>query len=635
METDDKWSRIFTLDISDYFDLRNKALVDGFSINAGAKLRPDGSVRISRLEEFLTSGTGQADPKVIHYENGAPIIQGSMIWFSMTTRGYGPIPSSYQGVYSYNLQTREWDVTGTLGFHRGDGIIRPWHATDILFDRFDGSWKISTTSHGDEERQTIYIGKTFQDPRFGYHEFEMEALRFGSSGNHQNEDPSAFFDESVNKWRIAFAAGRSGGFGISLYEADEWDREWSFVSEYASVSNTGILIQKIGGERYVFSGRGDTPCPMEVLSYPGLQKLGELDLDVHPEGRNVWPVIIPNTFATGTEYYLLTFDRSSLFDGWSYGNLHWYYATEFAAQHLEYSDEKSHGHPIYSNNLPATSSLTPLPPSSSSSYVVFELGMELHSNEGPRTIEGLDGVTIEQRDTGELVISGNLGEIWKSTPRPGFDLGTYINVLQADGNWITWSERDGLEVAWKSQEQPGGRTACCGYYVVVMDVKMYTLGIYERFGAQDFGDPLWQTSIKQNIMPSILPSVLFEVGTELNSNEGPRPVDGLEGITIEQQPTGELVINSATEGEIWRSSTHHGPIIGEYTTVLQRDGNFITWRGGPGNIVAWKSQEQPGGDIDCCGDYVVLLDMVQRTLGVYRGSDADNFGNSLWSTTTN
>jgi hypothetical protein len=131
------------------------------------------------------------------------------------------------------------------------------------------------------------------------------------------------------------------GYQTVLMEAKRLDRQWKQIAEYTPVSSTGILIQKIGGKRYMFIGRGDTPCPFEVLSYPELEKVGELNLSEHPKGRNLWPVIIPVTYESGTSYYLLTFDRSGLFGGWSYGNVHWYYAEEFAKGFLEYKEEKS------------------------------------------------------------------------------------------------------------------------------------------------------------------------------------------------------------------------------------------------------------------------------------------------------
>ncbi|MBN2164178.1 MAG: hypothetical protein JXR25_13590 [Pontiellaceae bacterium] len=322
-----------SVDISAFFDLRDAAFISGFSVLAGARLGHGEQVKITALEQVLPSGTGQADPKVIHDESGAPMIDGDTIWLAMTTRGYGPIPSSYQGVYSYNLKTKEWKVTGAMSFDQGDGIKRPWHASDIFYDRTDRTWKVFTVSHGDDHR--IYYGVCDQDPRFGIVEVNMTAADYESVRN--EEDPSVFFDAAAGKWRMAVCKYRNG-YQTVLLESDRWDGRWEPVSLYEPTSCTGILIQKIGGTRYVFLGRGDSPCPFEVLSYPELKKMGELKLDEHPEGRNVWPVVIPVTRSTGTAYYLLTFDRDGLYEGWSYGKLHWYEATRFATGFKEYAE---------------------------------------------------------------------------------------------------------------------------------------------------------------------------------------------------------------------------------------------------------------------------------------------------------
>ncbi len=121
-----------------------------------------------------------------------------------------------------------------------------------------------------------------------------------------------------------------------MMEADTWNGEWKQIDVYEPTSSTGVLIQKIGGQRYVFIGRGDTPCPLEVLSYPGMEKIGELNLSEHPIGKNVWPAIIPVTKSDGTAYYLLTFDRDAWTGPRTYGNIHWYYAEEFANGFKEY-----------------------------------------------------------------------------------------------------------------------------------------------------------------------------------------------------------------------------------------------------------------------------------------------------------
>ena len=252
------------------------------------------------------------------------------------SRLYSPIPSSYQGVCRYDLKTKEWAVAGTLTFNRGEDALRPWHASDIFFDRNDKTWKVLTVSHGDDYK--IYYAESETDLRSGYHEVEAEVLRYTSVGN--EEDPSAVFDADAGKWRMAVCKSNKGYQSV-LMEAKRLDCQWREIAVYTPVSSNGILMQKIGGKRYVFIGRGDTPCPFEVLSYPDLEKVGELNLSEHPSGRNMWAVIIPITYDSGTAYYLLTFDRSGLFSGWSCGNVHWYQTKEFADGFLEDAKEKS------------------------------------------------------------------------------------------------------------------------------------------------------------------------------------------------------------------------------------------------------------------------------------------------------
>ena len=126
------------------------------------------------------------------------------------------------------------------------------------------------------------------------------------------------------------------GYKTILMEANDWNGDWKEISVYEPTSSTGVLIQKIGGNRYVFIGRGPTPCPLEILSYPDMEKVGELSLSEHPIGKNIWPAILPVTKENGTEYYLLTFDRDAWTGQRTYGNIHWYYGKEFAENFWEY-----------------------------------------------------------------------------------------------------------------------------------------------------------------------------------------------------------------------------------------------------------------------------------------------------------
>jgi len=320
---DEEWTVLGSFDISEHFELRDKSVLEKFSVMIGARLGNGESITISKVEQYLTCGTAQADPRVLHYEDGAPIIEGNKIWVAMTTRGYGT--QLYQGIYSYDLVTKEWLISGTLVFNKGDGLIRQWAASDVFYDRKSKTWKIFTVSHRDDHM--LYSGATKKDPRFGLTEISCSKVNYTSVGN--EEDPSVIWDSEAGKWHMAVCKAK-GGYQTILMEADEWNGEWKQIEVYEPTSSTGVLIQKIGGKRYVFIGRGKSPCPLEVLTYPGLKKVGELNLSEHPVGKNIWPAIIPVTKETGTAYYLLTFDRDAWTGPRTYGNIHWYEAEEFA-----------------------------------------------------------------------------------------------------------------------------------------------------------------------------------------------------------------------------------------------------------------------------------------------------------------
>ena len=158
-------------------------------------------------------------------------------------------------------------------------------------------------------------------------EIPVSKVKYQSVNN--EEDPSVIWDDEAGKWRMAICKAKNG-YQTILMEADDLDGEWKQLSIYEPTSSTGVLIQKIGGKRYIFIGRGNTPCPLEVLSYPEMKKLGELNLSEHPKGKNIWPAILPISEKNGTSYYLLTFDRDAWTGPRTYGNIHWSNANEFA-----------------------------------------------------------------------------------------------------------------------------------------------------------------------------------------------------------------------------------------------------------------------------------------------------------------
>ncbi|MDR1331595.1 MAG: T9SS type A sorting domain-containing protein [Tannerella sp.] len=382
-----------TIDAGTYFDLRDDNIIKDFSIALGARLNPAESVSFSGLSQYLSSGTGQADPRVLHYEDGAPIIVDNKIWLAMTTRGYDPIPSSHQGIYCYDLASKEWQLTGDMSFDNGDGLKRPWHATDVFFDRNDRQWKFLTVSHGDDHK--IYSGACDKDPRFGITENTARVLDCGIS---QGEDPSIIYDADAKKWRLAMCRDAGGGFNTVLLESAEWDGAYTLIAENSAVSSTGILLQKVGGEYFVFQGRGN--ANYEILSYPDLTKRDVLKVSPLLTDRNIWPVIIPVTSEAGTVYHLLTFDREQVTGTYSYGNLHWYRATEEATGFFEYNPDSS----ALIDNRPAVIKHRKVFPNPAGKF----LHVEGLAKPATATVRNLTGQIMAQKETSGVVDVGSL-----------------------------------------------------------------------------------------------------------------------------------------------------------------------------------------------------------------------------------
>ncbi len=385
-----------SVDVGSYFDFRDDNVIKDFSVCLGARLDPAESVSFSKLEQYLSSGTGQADPRVLHYEDGAPIIVDNKIWLAMTTRGYDAIPASHQGIYSYDLTTHEWQLTGDMSFDNGDGLKRPWHATDIFFDRRVHKWKFFTTSHGDDHK--IYYGICNNDPRFGISEVTATVL---NNGIGQGEDPSVIYDATSGKWRLAMCQSVAGGFNTVLLESENWNGPYTQIALNSEISSTGILIQKVGGNYYVFQGRGNGNY--EILSYPGLAKLDVVKASPLLTDRNIWPVIIPITGAAGTTYNFLTFDREQVTGTYSYGNIHWYHASEVATDFYEYD-------PALTN----PSVLTELKKSMDKQLRIYPnpvqntLNIEGLADQATATIRNTSGQVILEKGTTGTLETGNL-----------------------------------------------------------------------------------------------------------------------------------------------------------------------------------------------------------------------------------
>lgn len=315
-------------DIDLKIDFSNPEVLSGYRAYLGYTVAPGGRAAVSKATHYLTGGAAQADPKPLHNQRGEILREGSKIWVAMTTRGYS-INSSYQGIYSLDFATNELELVGTMAFNlceNGERRYGPYHASDIVYDENSGRWIVMTTSHINGHQ--VCSGVIPEDPRTGGFQF-VDVRKADYPGSVKNEeDASLIFDEEAGKWRLVMCHTRGGGYQLPLFEADTWDGTYTEIARYAEIPCTGIQLQKLDGQYYVFFGRNTDNC--EALYYPEMTKAATLNIQSSPRSYNVWPVIIPIEDETLgiTRYFMLSFDRDAHTNAHAYGNIYLYEAEQ-------------------------------------------------------------------------------------------------------------------------------------------------------------------------------------------------------------------------------------------------------------------------------------------------------------------
>jgi hypothetical protein len=323
------------------FDFRTPEVIEGFKAYSLVELSPGASLSIGRFHNYYTGGDGQADPRPLHYKDGTIIEEDGKIWLQMTTRGYQPIPASYQGIYSLDLDTYELQLASVVVFDKEDADTTLWgyHASDFVYDEDAGEWIVVTSSHGDDAR--LRYGKLDRgdDPRVGPFIVCRVKPVVTTPSISGTEDPALRFDPAIGKWRLISCYSGVGGFNTVMLASDTADPLGSYArwGAYQSASTTGNQLVSIGGKLYALLGRGVSR--LEAVSLPAFQDdpeggklICELKYDALTGSNNVWPVVLslPADGAGTEKYLMMTFDRDQVqyVSGYSYGRIYLYEADE-------------------------------------------------------------------------------------------------------------------------------------------------------------------------------------------------------------------------------------------------------------------------------------------------------------------
>ncbi len=317
-------------DFNKYVDLRGKKYIQTYHANIYVHLR-EGKAVVNNAEVGFSTGSGLADIRAITYENGEPILDGGRIWYTMSIRGRA-LPHHIQGVFSMDPSVFDIKFEGIIVFDRDDGILRNEVASHIFYDRKDEIWRGLTTgfsafANPEKEEKQLLAVESAKDPRFGFS--VMAAKPFGMVGD--IEDPHIIYDEGANKWRMLTCENTGEGYKAILMESDYWDKGYVKIAGPVSHNSTGTSIQKIGRERYCFSGSSERK--VFVYTYPGLKEAGPLKMDLPPwdgaSGTRIWPNVVQLPEGYFCKYVALMMDRYN-YPGlkgpnWTYGALYLYH----------------------------------------------------------------------------------------------------------------------------------------------------------------------------------------------------------------------------------------------------------------------------------------------------------------------
>lgn len=318
-------------DFVQHFDLRKVVLMRAFEFCLDAKLEAGTIIEIAEASAYISPGIGQADLRIVTYEDGSPFFYSNKLWLLVTVRG-GGLPHPMQGVYSLNPSVFDIQFEGIILYDRGDGLFRNDLASNIFYDRNAKEWRGFTTgfsAYGDpaqKEEKEILAVQSSRMPLQGIS--IMKAKSIGLIANY--EDPQCVYDAEAGKWRMLLCEDHDG-YKAVIREADTWDGKYDIISGPISVNSTGTQIQKIGGKNYVFFGSSERK--VFVYTYPDLIAYGELNIQRPPwsdkTNTRIWPNIIPLPEGYPAPYMALMMDRLN-FPGmkgpnWSYGALYLYH----------------------------------------------------------------------------------------------------------------------------------------------------------------------------------------------------------------------------------------------------------------------------------------------------------------------
>ena len=336
VNADGTWKWIGRYEHYAIFDARRLEYLDTWKTYVFAQTDAYSASDVAVFSGFsnrIASGANSVSIRFLTYEDGTFIQRGNWLYFLVEGTGT-TISDLYTQIVRINFNSGEVQMIGAIFQVRTDGtdedVVLGDDSIKAVYDRNSQSWKgiscgmdYQGKGLADNNRPKLYF-ETKQDLLQGGVIIVKNSVQlknangsfFGIGANYV-EDIDFYYEASSSQWVMT---GNTISSGCKTFRSptlyDGIVQEYTTAEVPAGVRDTGNQFVHFGETVYLTSG--GTANRMHLRKYePGLTFLGEFVQDVYlaPNTTGPWCTLVPFTNGDETELFMLSFDRSDLYEG--------------------------------------------------------------------------------------------------------------------------------------------------------------------------------------------------------------------------------------------------------------------------------------------------------------------------------
>lgn len=336
VNADGTWKWIGRYEHYAIFDARKLEYLDTWKTYVFAQTDAYSASDVAIFSGFsnrIASGANSVSIRFLTYEDGTFIQRGNWLYFLVEGTGT-TISDLYTQIVRINFKSSEVQMIGAIFQVRTDGtdedVVLGDDSIKAVYDRNSQSWKgiscgmdYQGKGLADNNRPKLYF-ETKQDLLQGGVIIVRNSVQlknangsFFGIGSSYVEDIDFYYEASSSQWVMT---GNTISSGCKTFRSptlyDGIVQEYTTAEVPAGVRDTGNQFVHFGETIYLTSG--GTANRLHLRKYEaGLTFLGAFVQDVYlaPNTTGPWCTLVPFTNGDETELFMLSFDRSNLYEG--------------------------------------------------------------------------------------------------------------------------------------------------------------------------------------------------------------------------------------------------------------------------------------------------------------------------------